>query len=570
MLVFGDRVETLQPAETLAALERALASISAMPVGRPRHDALTAALVRAGMLAQGLADAEFAALGADEDSPVQSAALALVLGLARRLDRSWRSGYAAEPTRSDASLAALAALSLPAAVEAKVPEGFSVYAVYPEAYGAAARQATWRRPLVIGLRSIGLTLGAAAAAALPEADLVTLRPMGDPFRRVASVTPALETRLRRHAGDVLIVDEGPGLSGSSFGAAADLMQRLGAAPAQISFLPSHAGALGGRADPRHAARWTGARRLPATLDRLLAARPIAGWFEDLTGPVEACEDLSGGAWRRDLPLVDRPPAWLMQERRKFRLSCASGVYLARFAGLGDIGAAKYERATALHRAGFAPEPLALRSGFLLERWIDGAPAAPSLDHLARYLGFRTSLPARADQGASFTALKTMAAVNAGKLGGETLGGETLGGEALGRAVSERLAAVAPAGPLVQVDGRLHAWEWRADRAGRLWKTDAIDHCCGHDLVGCQPIAWDIAGAAVEFDLDRGSVDRLRHAVAPHLAPETLDAFVICYCAFQAGLWTYAGEDPAEPRAQERVSLYARRLRQAVLSPELAA
>ena len=33
------------------------------------------------------------------------------------------------------------------------------------------------------------------------------------------------------------------------------------------------------------------------------------------------------------------------------------------------------------------------------------------------------------------------------------------------------------------------------------KTDALDHAFGHDLVGCQDIAWDLAGAAVEFDLD---------------------------------------------------------------------
>ena len=60
-----------------------------------------------------------------------------------------------------------------------------------------------------------------------------------------------------------------------------------------------------------------------------------------------------------------PPVIAFQERRKFRLTTDSGVYLARFAGLGGIGEAKLARARALAAASFAPAPIALRRGFLL-------------------------------------------------------------------------------------------------------------------------------------------------------------------------------------------------------------
>ena len=120
---------------------------------------------------------------------------------------------------------------------------------------------------------------------------------------------------------------------------------------------------------------------------------MARRFADLTGPATA-EDLSAGAWRRDGSA--RSPATPAVERMKVRLAGpargSGGRFLARFAGLGATGTAKLVVARRLHAAGFCPEPLALRSGFLLERWVEGAPLGPGerppLDHLARYLGFR--------------------------------------------------------------------------------------------------------------------------------------------------------------------------------------
>src|SRR4051794_26733771 len=61
---------------------------------------------------------------------------------------------------------------------------------------------------------------------------------------------------------------------------------------------------------------------------------------------------------------------------------------------------------------------------------------------------------------------------------------------------------------VETDTLLHPWEWLRTPDGGLLKTDALDHHAGHDLIGCQDIAWDIAGAMVELDLSDSEEDRL--------------------------------------------------------------
>jgi hypothetical protein len=53
---------------------------------------------------------------------------------------------------------------------------------------------------------------------------------------------------------------------------------------------------------------------------------------------------------------------------------------------------------------------------------------------------------------------------------------------------------------VHTDNRMRRHEWLALPDGRILKTDALDHSAAHDLVGCQDIAWDVVGAAVEWGL----------------------------------------------------------------------
>jgi len=568
MLVYGDRWRATTPPALLAELARRLAAAGA------DLDRLTAALILAGELAQGVADAEAEALGADavaDDLGAGSAAtLTLAIAVAARLLAA-RGLPARAGADVETALARVRTLPLPPVIRCRTAEGFALYALYPETFAAVAVAAPWpEAPLVVGIRSIGTTLAAVVAAAL-GCPALTVRPVGHPLRRELRLSAPLRARLARHPGAFVVVDEGPGLSGSSFGSVGDALAALGVPDDRIVFMPSHANCLGPRAAPAHRARWERARRLPALGD----AEPgeVLGWFADLAGPGARAEDLSGGGWRRDLPAALWPPAAPVGERLKIRIATPHGRLLARFAGLGDVGAAKLALARRLHAAGFAPEPLALRRGFLLERWVEGTPlpraSGPALlPHLARYLGFRAgALPADGD-GAEPAELRRMAVTNAAAIEAAIEG--ALAGAALAERVEKRLAGFERFVPVpVRIDGRLHPWEWRRTARGAIVKTDALDHAAAHDLVGCQDIAWDVAGAIVEFDLAPAAAETLRRAVAAvagrAIPAEAVACHRLCYAAFQGGLWHMTGEAGPEgaPRTAAQVARYRAHLRRAV-------
>ena len=96
---------------------------------------------------------------------------------------------------------------------------------------------------------------------------------------------------------------------------------------------------------------------------------------------------------------------------------------------------------------------------------------------------------------------------------------------------------------VRTDNKLDRDEWLRLPDGRLLKTDAVDHHCGHDLIGCQDMAWDVAGAIVEFALDdelaRRLVEASERAAGRPLHGGLLDLYRVSYCCFrlgQARLW----------------------------------
>jgi hypothetical protein len=548
MLVYGDRSRTIDPRRALTHIAELLAGQSS--------DRFRNALIAAGQLAQGLADAEFLANGCDDLSDRQDAAMALTIAVAGRLlGRS-----AGDP---DAPLTDLRGMRLPVSIRSKTPEGYAYYAVYPEAYAVAAAAHRWSAPpLVLGLRSIGTSL-AGAVAAVTGGQALSLRPTGPPFRRCVHASDRLKMRLAAHRGPFAIVDEGPGLSGSSLGCAADLLEDLGVASDRIVFMPSHGGDLGPEAAPRHRARWVSARRLVGTLDDLTARDPLSAWFEADVGRADRAEDISAGAWRAGWIDGAKPPALPMLERRKMRICNPSGAYVARFAGLGEFGEAKLERAQVLHDAGFGPEPIALRRGFLLERWVDaplvefGRRRTQFVARLGDYLDLRRRcFPATDEDGAGPSALSEMTLVNAASLGGAAVAD---GLERLLRRLDQTALRA------VYVDGRLHPWEWRRP-AGGLCKLDAIDHACGHDLVGAQDILWDVAGAVVEFGLTTAEEAQLVRRLSVDGA--CVRPMTACYAAFQGGLWSMAGAaGPGDDRALEtRRALYRDRLRQLAAHP----
>ncbi|GGE37235.1 hypothetical protein GCM10007276_13340 [Agaricicola taiwanensis] len=94
MLVHGDMERTEEIARVRSAIHRDLATYTGLEPGLRRHSLLIHATIRAGELAQGLADAAFETTGIDGISSERQATGRLLLMLGLVAVRSWRSGFA--------------------------------------------------------------------------------------------------------------------------------------------------------------------------------------------------------------------------------------------------------------------------------------------------------------------------------------------------------------------------------------------------------------------------------------------------------------------------------------------
>lgn len=545
MLVYGDLRRWEDPRAKAAAMRQGLERWRTTPLPIERHALLAELLVEAGELEQGLLDARVEPWVAAAAQGLTRAAAVLLLASFHA--RGELTG-GAEAAALESALDGLTLHAQPESIEVSTPEGYAFYGLYPETCFRAAEAARqdgdspWR---VIGIRSIGTGLAAAVAAVLaPGVRVASVRPTGHPFAR------RLEAEDSLLAGQApcryAVVDEGPGLSGSSFGCVADWLEDHGVAPEAISFFPSHRGLPGPYASPRHLERWQRARRYVAEFEEVFtspeAPWPLTSWVADLTGEADRpLRDLSAGRWREVVcPDAARwPAADLQGERRKYLLTAGGRPWLLKFAGLGRHGREKLALAGELE--GLIPPLLGLRHGFLVGPWLADArplPLAPEiprphlLQAVAAYLARRVlRLPADPRRrGATPAQLFEMACFNVGA----------------DESWRSHLPAIAARERPILTDNRMHAWEWLVTPDGRILKSDALDHHRGNDLIGPQDVAWDLAGAAVELDLDDDELDRLAFEVArqsgtPRAARWQLDFYALAYRAFQIGRLTLTAQ-----------------------------
>lgn len=533
MLVYGDHHERAEPALVARNINDALDAAERMECGPGRHARLVGALIDGGRLLQGIADAEFAKAKRDGSSPATDELGTFLLQLARAVCRSWESCF---EVHGDVQRLKSSA-NWPPDVELREPEGFAFYALYPEAYAEAARRLNLAGPpRVIGIRSIGTSLAAVVAAALEAPAPVTVRPFGDPSNREIAIDAALERQLLDGDAHYVIVDEGPGRSGSSFGAVGDWLQEHGVALERIALLPSHPGAPGPAATERRRKWWGSVQRQVADFDEAWPAL-IERWSSALLGPLdERPREISGGAWR-DLHYAyeeEWPAVVTSWERRKFVVTADGTRFRVKFAGLGRIAEEKMAVARTLYSEGLTAEPVGLAHGFLVERWCEeAAPLGPEekpIAELAHYIGARAKLlPAVSGSGASVEDLLAMARRNISLEFGDEMTGALERWERRAGELERRIVRV-------RTDNKLDRHEWLRSTKGTLIKSDPLDHHRAHDIIGCQDAAWDVAGAIVEFDLGQEAGDLVRRTdeAGVCIDGELLAFCRIAYPAFRLG------------------------------------
>ncbi|TNC72440.1 hypothetical protein [Rubellimicrobium roseum] len=541
MIVYSDRRRRVAPREFLERLIRSF--------GAPRHDTL-ALLVETGVLEAGVADA----LCPEEDHQGEGLAelRAAMLDLARALR-----GDADRLVSARKRLAGIAARLSPEPVEVSEPEGFAFYALYPETYAEAARRFLRaeqpERAMVVGLRSIGTTLSAVVAAELEaqgvEVTSFTVRPRGHPWDRKLRLSPELRAGLGQ-GGPVLIVDEGPGISGSSFASVAEAASEAGVPDDRIHLFPSWDSDGSGLRSERARAVWPRVKRWVVSFEEtfLDTGRLAAAWGGG------GLRDISGGLWREVVPSCRDVAVQPQHERRKYLLERGDGTpLLLKFVGLGDRGHRALARAEIQAADGFASPVAGLRDGFLAQEWVKGHPAGSALHArtaedtgsnwsatMGRYLGH---LATQTKGAARFDDILAMVRLNVG---------EGLGGEALGHvAWLERMRAAVEARPAVAVDGRMLPQEWLRSEAGERLKCDGLDHHDDHFWPGAQDIAWDLAGAMVEWGMEPEareallqhyeSCSEIRPGARDDGAREVLHFYEATYLAYRLGYTTLAAE-----------------------------
>lgn len=246
----------------------------------------------------------------------------------------------------------------------------------------------------------------------------------------------------------------------------------------------------------------------------------------------------------------------MWERRKFLSSLGGEPILFRFAGLGAIGERKLADAEALYSEGLTPEPIALVHGFLAERWLGDARRLREREkpvaEIGAYIARRARLlPAMRDNGASARSLLAMARRNIALEFGEDVAAEADRWE-------PRIDVLDRSIVRVRTDNKMDRHEWLRSPDGSLIKTDAVDHCQSHDLIGCQGVEWDVAGAIAEFDLNDREAEQLVVHVenyAFRLSGELLEFYRLAYLAFRLGQ-TRLGAEQCGCQEQRRLQALA--------------
>jgi hypothetical protein len=391
------------------------------------------------------------------------------------------------------------------------------------------------------------------------ASRITVRPHGHPFRRECRLCNEQREWVaeRKQSNDsFLVVDEGPGLSGSSFLSVANALQIEGVDPQEITFICSRVPDISSFCSETSRAEWPRFRSF--------AASSFLPEFEEHL-------DISWGRWREQVfaEETEWPAAWTHMGRKKFLTQDRSA--LSKFEGLGKYGEPAFNRAVALAEAGFGPPVLGRENGFTRYSWVEGEPMQASdldeqmVERIAQYCAFRAAEFAAESGTRDAVSLETMTRVNLK---------EEFGDEA---ALDLTLLS---GGQRIISDSRMMPHAWLRAPGGSVFKTDSSLHGDDHFFPGPCDIAWDLAGAIVEWEMGE--------CVANHLlacyrrltgddVQQRIPAFLTAYTAFRMGYCKMAADAMAGSDEEARLTrdllkyrqFLAQRLRDSCGTPVLA-
>jgi hypothetical protein len=482
-------------------------------------------LIQAGELEAALADLE---------TPAAFAAAALTDALAARLIAGDAHG-SLDPQQLAREIEA------PETISISPPEGFTYYALHPLDFARVTERIPDRSATsaVIGIRSIGTTLSAVTTAALKAhgrtATRITVRPVGHPYARTTEFSPEQERWIAEQlsqSAQFLVVDEGPGRSGSTFLSVAEALGRLGVPRERITIVGSREFDVEGLCAENARGRWRG-------LHYLSTVPGVSTRFVNFPY-------LGGGDWR--MHFLDEehewPESWTQMERLKF-LSPDRRQFF-KFEGMGPIGSEVRERAFALAAAGFSPAVADAGDGFLSYQTINGRRlqkqnvSSALLERIARYCSFRVSQFACPPGNDS--ELRHMLEFNVQ--------------QEFGRELKMRPGQLTSENPLL-VDGRMQPYEWIAPTSGESLKTDAISHGDNHFFPGPCDIAWDLAGTVVEWDLGAEATQfllrKFRQFSGIDVSRRIRD-YMLAYCVFRLGFCKMAMSTASGSAEESRLDL----------------
>lgn len=559
MILYDKKSFAASPKAMARALEKRVAGVL-----KPALQETREWLVFAGQLEQGILDDRI------DLAP-------LVAGLTRAAAEVFldtRGGLDPRPSRERFRfLLREAAQRFPALpVDIRIPEGFAWYALYPDSYAQTAER--WARVhaikatsvSVIGVRSIGTSLAAVVAETLRRCGVAqvtsfTVRPFGPPFKRKVELPPNVMMAHR-----FIVVDEGPGLSGSSMAAVAGALVKAGAAPASIFFFAGHDHGPG-QAGDEEAQRWWSADRVwsTAAMATTMAGAKlpealgdaVQNWLgEPLAETPAAFSPARTGLPRASAPALEAPKLMARTISGKMVLLKFAG-FAAIDANLTTLNGNRQARETRLAKAGFAVAPLGAAHGWVATPWLNGvylqaadATAAFIHERLAPYI-IAAAVKGLGDHDSRLGIERIAAALMA-------FCRERGADEPIDAIENARHHAIQEIGgcPLYG-DGRLAPHKWVRTPMGEVLKLDAAGHDCDHSWAGRQSIWWDVAGAQVEWHLDDARSRLLEEAVRStggvNASAATLALYRAGYCALRLAMALHSANS-FEERSPQHGSL----------------